>query len=167
MIGVLEEQMPKTLIIYATKYGTTHTCATMLQKLLNEGADLQNLKQKRTVNLDDYETVILGGAVYAGRASTKLRKFCSANEQVLLTKKLGLFLCMMEEGEGAIKQLKQCYSQALREKAVVMDYFGGEFLFSKMGWVARKMIKMMSKGDEDVHHIREDAIKAFAEVLNR
>ena len=159
--------MPKTLIIYATKYGTTETCATLLQKQLKDGADLHNLAQQPKVNLDAYDTVVLGGAVYAGRANGKLRRFCSANEQALLTKRLGLFLCMMEEGEGAVKQLQQTYSQALRDKAVVMDYFGGEFLFSKMGWVARKIIKMMSKGDEDVHNIREDAIKAFGEVLNR
>jgi menaquinone-dependent protoporphyrinogen oxidase len=42
---------------------------------------------------------------------------------------------MMEEGDGAVKQLEQNYSQALREKALVMDYFGGEFSFPKwVGW---------------------------------
>jgi menaquinone-dependent protoporphyrinogen oxidase len=167
MMLLVEEVMAKTLIIYATKYGTTETCATLLQKHLQDGAVLQNIAQQSKADLDAYDTVVLGGAVYAGRANGRLRRFCSANEQALLSKRLGLFLCMMEEGDGAVKQLEQNYSQALREKALVMDYFGGEFLFSNMGWLARKIIKMMSKGDEDVHNIREDAIKAFAEVLNR
>ena len=166
MMLLVEEVMAKTLIIYASKYGTTETCASLLQKHLKDGAVLQNLAQQPKADLDAYDTVVLGGAVYAGRANGKLRRFCSANEQALLSKRLGLFLCMMEEGDGAVKQLEQNYSQALREKALVMDYFGGEFLFSKMGWLARKIIKMMSKGDEDVHTIREDAIKAFAEKLN-
>ncbi len=167
MIACVEGQMAKTLILYATKHGTTHACAEVLQKELKADADLQNLIEQPNVDLGAYDTIVLGGSVHAGRANGKLKKFCIANEQALLQKRLGLFLCMMEEGEGAVRQLEQNYSKALREKALVVDSFGGEFLFSKMGWITRKMMKMMSKGDEDVHNIREDAIKAFAEVLNR
>ncbi len=159
--------MAKTLILYATKHGTTHACAEVLQKELKADADLQNLIEQPNVDLGAYDTIVLGGSVHAGRANGKLRKFCIANEQALLQKRLGLFLCMMEEGEGAVRQLEQNYSKALREKALVVDSFGGEILFSNMGWITRKMMKMMSKGDEDVHNIREDAIKAFAEVVNR
>ncbi len=158
--------MAKTVIIYATKYGTTHSCAIQLQNQLKDGADLVNLAKQPKVALDAYDTVVLGAAVYAGRANGKLRRFCSANEQALLAKRLGLFLCMMEEGDGSVKQLQQNYSQALRDKAVVMDSFGGEFLFSRMSWFVRKLIHLISKEDDDVHNIKEQAIKAFADVLN-
>jgi menaquinone-dependent protoporphyrinogen oxidase len=50
--------------------------------------------------------------------------------------------------------------------ALVKNSFGGQFLFSRMGWFTKKMIKMMSKSDEDVKRIQYDAIKEFADVLN-
>lgn len=166
MMGPLEVHMAKTLIIYTTKYGTTQTCAALLKAQLRDGADLQNLSEHKKVKLDAYDTIVIGTSIHAGMINGRIKRFCAEHEQDLLKKRLGLFLCMMEEGEGAVKQLEQKYSQALRDKALVVDSFGGEFLFSKMGWFARKLIKSMSKTDEDVHQIREDAIKAFAQVLN-
>ncbi|WP_321301756.1 hypothetical protein [uncultured Sphaerochaeta sp.] len=56
----------------------------------------------------------------------------------------------MEEGDGSIKQLDHCYAPPLVAHALVKNSFGGQFLFSQMGWFTKKMIKMMSKSDEDV-----------------
>ena len=51
MIACVEGQMAKTLILYATKHGTTHACAEVLQKELKADADLQNLIEQPNVDL--------------------------------------------------------------------------------------------------------------------
>nr|WP_321303834.1 flavodoxin domain-containing protein [uncultured Sphaerochaeta sp.] len=156
----------KTLIIYATRYGTTGTCAQLLSDVLEGEVVLQNLAENPTIDLAGFETVVVGSPVYAGRINKRVKRFCSDHESTLLGKRLGLFTCDMEEGEGSIKQLDHCYAPTLVDHALVKNSFGGQFLFSHMGWFTKKMIKMMSKSDEDVKRIQYDAIKEFADVLN-
>ncbi len=156
----------KTLVIYATHYGTTEACANLLSDALQGAVVLQNLAVNPSVDLTEFETVVVGSPIYAGRLNKRVKRFCNENESALLGKRLGLFTCDMEEGEGSLKQLEHCYAQALVAHALAKTSFGGQFLFSKMNWVTKKMIKIMSKSDEDVKRIQYDAIKAFANALN-
>ncbi len=129
----------KTLIIYATRYGTTGACANLLSDAL-QGGDvvLQNLAENPSVDLTGFETVVVGSPIYAGRLNKRVKRFCSDNESALLAKRLGLFTCDMEEGEGSLKQLEHCYAPTLVAHALVKNSFGGQFLFSHMGWFTKR-----------------------------
>ena len=78
-------------IIYATGL-TKHTkqLADYMAKELK--ADIFNLKQMTKINVTDYDTVIFGTGVSAGKAYKSVAEFLEANKDALAGKKLYLFI---------------------------------------------------------------------------
>ena len=156
----------KTLIIYATKHGTTRTCVEMLASQLAGEVMMLDLKDQKTIDMEPYETVVLGGAIHAGRLDGKIRSFSLEHKDQLLKKKLGLFICGMEEKEEEIsKQLALNYPEDLLSHAVVKTSFGGQLLFSRMAPFTRWLMQKMSKSKEDIKKIRTNAINEFAQAI--
>ena len=157
----------KTLIIYATKHGTTRTCVEMLSSQLAGEVMMLDLKEQKTIDMDPYDTVVLGGAIHAGRLDGKIRSFSFDHKDQLLKKKLGLFICGMEDKEEEInKQLYLNYPEDLLSHAVAKTSFGGQLLFSRMAPITRWFMQKMSKSKEDIKKIRTNAIKEFAQALD-
>ena len=69
-----------TLIAYATKYGFTKICAQELAKKLDENADICDLNSEKP-DLTKYDTVIIGGSIYAGKIRKPVADFCTNNTQ--------------------------------------------------------------------------------------
>ena len=155
----------KIAIIYASKHGTTEKVARSIAEKLS--GELFSLRNNQNPDISGFETVILGSSVYAGQASGKMKEFCKANEPVLLHKKIGLFVCGMHpDKEQREKELKDAYSEALHEKAVASGFFGGEFLFEKMNFVERLIIKKIAKTTKSISQIDWEAINGFLEKIN-
>lgn len=152
----------ETAIIYATKHGCTDKCAHTLANELNNNALLINLDVSTNVNLDEFNTVIIGGSIHAGSMNRKIKKFIDKNMDMLQSKKTGLFICCMEEGEKAQEQFKNAFPESLRNKAIAHGYFGGEFNFNKMNFFEKAIIKKIAKTDQNVSKINENNIKDFA-----
>ncbi|MDH7552618.1 MAG: flavodoxin domain-containing protein [Spirochaetota bacterium] len=57
----------KEIIIYSTKYGSVERSAKMLKSYLPEDTVPVNVKNEKEVNIEDFDTVILGGSVYMGK----------------------------------------------------------------------------------------------------
>ena len=158
--------MNKIAIIYASKHGTTEKVAHSIAEKLS--AELFSLIKNKNPDISGFETVILGSSVYAGQASGKMKAFCKANEPVLLQKKIGLFVCGMQpEKEHRDKELKDAYPEALHEKATASGFLGGEFLFEKMNFAERLIIKKIAKTTESVHQIDWDAVDEFVEKIKK
>lgn len=156
----------KTLVIYATKYGTTKTCTDKLVGKLSGTVEVVDIGKNKAPSLEAFDTVVIGGPVKIGKIHAKIKRYCVANTEELLQKKIGLFICCMAEGEDAKKELDANFPQALLDKAVVRACFGGEFLMSRMGFFTKKMIQGIAKTDKDVSAIKESEIEAFAKVIN-
>ncbi|SCY90797.1 flavodoxin domain-containing protein [Alkaliphilus peptidifermentans] len=156
----------KTIIVYSTKYGTTEKCANSLSKKLSGEIDLVNLKSINDIDLSLYERVIIGGSIYLGRIQKEVTNFCSNNLEALKEKKLGLFICCMRDGNEMDIQLKAAFPQELVDKAIAIDAFGGEFIFDKMGFIDRFIVKKVSKTDKDTSNILETNIVDFSELMN-
>ncbi|TYQ16328.1 UNVERIFIED_CONTAM: menaquinone-dependent protoporphyrinogen oxidase [Acetivibrio alkalicellulosi] len=133
-----------TLVVYATKHGTTGKCASMLEKKLEGKVQLHNLKEGKAPQLDQYSKVIIGGSIYAGRIQKEVSEFCSQNINELKNKKLGLFICCMSD-DNIDKQLTDSFPQELLNCSIAKEGFGGELLLSKMNFFERFIIKMVSK----------------------
>ncbi|MEL7657883.1 MAG: flavodoxin domain-containing protein [Bacillota bacterium] len=157
--------MSKTLIAYATKHGSAEECAKALAAKIDSGTDLCNLKEKKQIDLDAYDTIIVGGSIYAGRIQKEVRDFCIKNENELKKKKLGLFICGMSEGELAEKQVQSSFPQGLLSKALAKDCFGGRFDFSKLNFMEKAIVKKVAKVDSDQSNISENRIAQFAQIL--
>ena len=154
----------KIAIIYASKHGTTEKVATSIADKLRETNEVELFSLKKNANPDisGFDTIILGSSIYAGQASGKMKSFCKANETVLLQKKLALFVCGMHpDKEEQEKELKNAYSEDLQKKAMATGFLGGEFLFEKMNFFERIIIKKIAKTTNSVHQIDSEAIDNF------
>ena len=155
----------KIAIIYISSHGTTERAALKLKESLKGEVDLINLKDSAP-DLEDYDAVIIGSSIHVGTIPTKLRKFIEANQGLLLNKRIGLFLCCMLEGEQAQKQFEDNYPQILRERSIANGIFGGEFLFDKMNFVQRMIVKKVSGVTATVHKLDFKEITAFADKFS-
>ena len=155
----------KTAIIYASKHGTTEIVALSIAEKLS--GEPFSLKKNQNPDISGFDMVILGSSIYMGQASGKMKAFCKTNEPVLLQKKIGLFVCGMHpEKEQREKELNDAYPAVLHEKAVAIGFLGGEFLFEKMNFIERLIIKKIAKTTESTHQIDRDAVDVFiAELL--
>jgi len=158
----------KTAIIYSSKYGTTEKVAGLIAEKLMETNEVELFSLKKNANPDisGFELVILGSPIYAGKASRKTTAFCKRNESVLLQKKTGLFVCGMHiDEEQRKKELQDAFPETLMQKSAATGFLGGAFLFEKMNFVERIIIRKISKINRTVHRIDKDAIDDFANKL--
>lgn len=160
-------EIMKTLIVYCSSHGTTTKAALLLKKKLEGDVVVLNLNRaKLQSDVDLFDAVIIGGSIHAGHIQGKIKKFMKENRDVLMKKKIGLFLCCMREGELAKEQFENAYPLDLREIAVATGFFGGEFLVSKMNFFEKQIVKRVSKVTTDTSRINERAIGEFAYLFN-
>lgn len=157
----------KAAVIFMSSHGTTRKAVEILSQNLGGSVDLINLKENPNPGLTGYDGVIVGGSIHAGSVQKNIRQFIDRNKEILLTKKIGLFLCCMYEGDLAQKQFETAFPQDLREKAQAIGLFGGEFIFSTMNFIERQIVKKVSGITSDVSKIDSDAIQRFAVQFNQ
>ncbi|GKX29872.1 flavodoxin [Vallitalea longa] len=158
------------LIVYATKYGFTEKCVKALANKLYGKVNIINIQQEVIKDISSYNTIIIGGPIYAGRLPKKLRRFLVDNTQILLDKKIGLFVACSMSGENALKQLNDVFPNELCNKAVVKEGFGGEINKDKVSLFYRLIVKMVSKADNSAttrnNGIISENINRFAGIIN-
>ena len=158
----------KIAIVYVSKYGTTEKVAASIAEKLTENNEVElfALNKNANPNVNDFEVVIIGTPIYAGQAAKKIKAFCQTNETVLLQKKTGLFICGMEVDKDKIdSELKNAYSEVLQKSAVATAFLGGAFLFERMNFFERLIIKKIAKTTTSVQRIEEEAINKFVKAL--
>ena len=155
-----------TLIVYITSHGCTEKAAQMLAEQLKDEVTLVNMKKRSRLDFSLYDTIIIGGSIHAGRIQGRVKRFCQAHLDTLKQKRLGLFLCCMEEGDNAQKQFDEAFPAELRTHAAVTGLFGGEFNFDRMNFIQRAIIKKIAGTTENVSKIKKDNIHQFAATLN-
>ncbi len=157
----------KTLITYASKYGSTKKCAQMVAAGLISEADLVDLKESIIVDLDKYDTVVIGGSVMMGVIQREVREFLNKYETRLLDKKLGLFICNMRTDEDAQAEIEVAYPKILRDKATAVEYFGGELNMEKLSRFDKFIIKSVTKERENLSALLEPNIDRFIDKMNQ
>lgn len=146
-------------------HGCSEKAALMLKGMSWKPVDLVNLKDHDPPELTGYDTIIIGGSIHIGNIQGKIRKFCNENEKLLLQKRLGLYLCHMEQGEKAVRQFEDSYSRVLRDNAVAKGLFGGEFNLDKMDCYEKLLVEKSSGVKKTVSRINTGAIEGFGKVI--
>lgn len=152
-----------TLIVYATKYGSTQKCAAILAEKLAGKVDLIDLKKDKLNDLSSYDQIVIGGSIYMGKIRKEVKNFCTQNMHILNEKKIGLFICCMQD-EAA--QLNSAFPEELLKKAVAKENFGGELIIEKMGPLDKFITKAVAKTEKDRSRILIENIDRFAGVMN-
>lgn len=168
----------KTLIVYSSKYGATKKCAEKIGKALGKDVLVINLKREKVPTLNSYDKVIIGSSVYAGMLRKEVKAFCKANESILKTKKLAVFLSCFDTA-GVARYIKENLPLALVEEIKVTGCCGGVMDFKKMNFFERFMVRQISKmqkgeggmlpdlTDKDyVETITDEQIEVFVKAID-
>ena len=163
-----EKQKMKTGIIYISKHGTTEKVAKIIAKKLNiSDIELINLRKDKIESIEHFDQLIIGGSIHMSTVHKKTKKFCESNSKILLTKKLGLFLCCMEKGKKAIEQFENAFSEDFRKHASSTALLGYEYNLERMNFFERALVKKISETTKNVSEIDIEAIDSFVNQLRK
>jgi len=151
-----------TLIIYMSNYGTTSKVAEKISDLLGYNRSKTiNLSTDDAPDLSSYDTIIIGGSVRLGKIQKEMTRFCIDNLDELMNKKVGLFMCCMDE-EHQQEEFEASYPAELIQHAQATSIFGGELHFDKMNFVEKLMVKAVRKEKKNISRLNYQAINHFA-----
>lgn len=153
----------KTLIVYSTTLGCTEQCASKLKEDLGDDVEMVRISRRRRYNLQDYETIIVGGSIHAGMIQRSVRRFCENYLDILLQKQVGLFVCCMDPDANEQKLIEKAFPDQLVKHALASGFFGGELNIKKMNLLqkimTRKAARLQKEPDIDFRKILDFARK--------
>jgi len=152
-----------TLIVYSSKHGTAQKSANILKSKIAGNVDLVNIMHGPAQDLDQYDTIILGGSIYIGKVQKKLTAFIASNLSTLLKKRIGLFLCAGEKDETLKeKELTSAFPPVLFEHAIVKDVLGFKLDMDKLNFLEKFIMSKVKGSKTSVYELSEEKICAFA-----
>jgi menaquinone-dependent protoporphyrinogen oxidase len=156
----------KTVIIYATKHGTTKKVAdTIAKKLIGEVAVI-NATDAKSVDIETADRVILGGSFYIGSLQKPLKNFINANLDSLMKKRIALFFCASAPDEKDFeKELIASMPAGLLDVALFKGNIGHEFDFKKMNFIEKFMIGKIMGLKESCSKINNDLIDELVKAI--
>lgn len=155
----------KTAIIYATSHGTTENVAKQIKNGLGNDVQLFNLRQNKKVDLSSFEQVLVGGSIHAGQIQGCVKTFCNKNMVELLQKRVALFICGMNKPDFET-ELNNAFPELLRKHAVCSTVVGGEFLFGKMNFIEKLIVRKVSGVSKDVSKIDDSKVNELISCLS-
>jgi menaquinone-dependent protoporphyrinogen IX oxidase len=111
----------KIAIIYCSKYGTTEKVCHAICKMVGKAneVDLFDLKNQKKLDVHEYDAIVLGSSVYAGKPRKQMVEFCKNNEEQLLSKRA----------------------------AEKYEFIEGEFLLNKISFIERFMLRVFFQSE--------------------
>ncbi|SHI93522.1 menaquinone-dependent protoporphyrinogen oxidase [Clostridium cavendishii DSM 21758] len=155
----------KTLIIYGTKHGTTEKCSKFLKDKITGEVVAINIKNEKIPEIAHFDNIIIGSSIYMGQIQKEIKNFYIKNFNKLKEKRIGLFICAMNEKDIEL-QLNNAFGSELANRAIVKKCFGGAFSFKNMKFFEKFIVKKIAKTDKDIENISEESINEFAKIIN-
>jgi len=152
----------RTLIAYRTKYGTAAACARRLLAKIGGDTVLADLADARDVNVRDYDVVLVGGSIYAGKVQRAVVSFCERNRPALLQRKVGIFLCCLYQGEDALMQLQSAFPDWLLAHAFARALPGGEVHYARLTLLDRLLVRGLTHAKSDLSRMNPRALDDLA-----
>ena len=154
----------KTLIAYSSKYGAAAEVAEKLRGCIG-GADATDIKRNPGVSPAEYDAVVIGGPIYAGRIAGAVTAFCDRNKDALLARPVYLFITCLYAGEKAVAQLNECFPPWLVAHARAKTAVGGRITFGRLKFFDRMIIKKVAGISADVDRIDHSAIDVLCAAI--
>jgi menaquinone-dependent protoporphyrinogen oxidase len=153
------------LIAYASKYGAVQKVSEELYEKLDVPTTMVNLRVSPEPDLASYDTVVIGGSIYAGRMLPSIPRFVERHREELLQRTVILFVSCLYTGDKGLQQLREAYPGWLQVHAKSAYNVGGEVILEKLRFLDRIIIKNFAKVGENISRIDESAIEQMAEDL--
>lgn len=138
--------MSKTTVIYKSKYGSTKTYAQWIAEDLS--ADLLVSDKVKATDLQQYDTIIFGGGLYAGSVSGI--SLLKQNYDSIKDKSIYLFTVGASTTTDplVIEAIRSALGRILTPnmlKNIKVYHLRGGMVYSKMGFIDKNLMKMMIK----------------------
>jgi menaquinone-dependent protoporphyrinogen oxidase len=123
--------VPKVLIAYASKHGTTREVAeSIAQTLEDRGLAVEIEEAGRVRDVTRYDAVVVGGGLYMGKWHADARRLLKRHREVLAGKRLAVFGMgpdSLEESKVAEsrKQLDRALATVPELEPIAVTIFGG------------------------------------------
>ena len=168
--------MKKILLTYSTVDGHTKTiCEKILSYSKTSQVDI--LPIDRSINIKDYDTVVIGASIRYGKYREEIFKFIKENEKLLNSKDNAFFsVNVVARKENKNKPETNPYLIKFLNKISwqpkILDVFAGKIDYPKYKFLdkyAIKFIMWITKGPTDTSKVYEftdwNRVKSFAEKL--
>ena len=160
----------KIAIIYASRHGSTQKVAAMIADGLagSHEAILFPVEQWPAIHLEDFDGIILGTAIYAGRPSKKMYRYVTetAYKNILQKKRIGLFICGLETDLNKLEQEKEiAFPDYLKDRSVVFESAGGELNPEELSWFSKMIMKKVKGVTSSVSELSNEAIARIARAF--
>lgn len=158
--------MLKTIIVYATKRGTVKKAVDQMLEQLGGDVMVCDVGEGKIPEIKEYDTVIIGGSIYMGRIQNELTRFMNENLDVLLSKRVGLFLCAGHPDPVQLeREFHESFPETLARHSFAKEIFGYEFDFTKMNFFEKFMIRKIT-GLKDSHSaLSNEKIRDFVKAI--
>jgi len=164
--------MTKVLIMYFSKYGTTKKYAQWIAEELNGDIfDIKNVNQDILVN---YDTIILGSALYAGNIEGL--NIIINNYEKIKGKKIAMYTCGVADYSKAenINAIKERISNILPENIMThikIFYLRGGINYKKLSllhkimmWMVKNMI--MKKTPDQLNEENKEFLETYGKTAD-
>ena len=168
--------MKKILLTYSTVDGHTKTiCEKILSYSKTSQVDI--LPIDSSINIKDYDTVVIGASIRYGKYREEIFKFIKENEELLNSKDNAFFsVNVVARKENKNKPETNPYLIKFLNKISwqpkILDVFAGKIDYPKYKFLdkyAIKFIMWITKGPTDTSKVYEftdwNRVKSFAEKL--
>jgi menaquinone-dependent protoporphyrinogen oxidase len=137
--------MHTTLIAYASRRGSTRSCAELIAQHIPGGADVVDLSKKQP-DVQAYQKVVLGANAIIGKLNPRLIRFAKANQEPLKGKTVHLFMCCGENDPTVQEQIfTASLPPELLSQARSRVSLGGRLQAKGESFLLRLMLRMVGK----------------------
>ena len=161
----------RLLILYGSKTGTTEDCANKIKAAIetrHETAiiDLYNLGKRPKINLNDYETIVIGSPIYMGQIRNSVKTFLGYNLETLMKKNLHFFVCGLALGDEGVELFKKQVPTTLFRHAKQVKQLGGDVHVERLGLLYKLIMKKILAESKPELGLLEEAITDFANQID-
>jgi menaquinone-dependent protoporphyrinogen oxidase len=159
--------MSKILVAYGTRHGSAREIAKHIgSTLMEEGYEVHVKKASKSVEVDQYDLVVIGSGIQVGSWTKEAKNFLKMNSSTLKWKKTALFVSCGDVLEP--EKRDESYEKYLKEPAekngispVAYGFFGGAFDFTGSKGFMYNMFMKMIKSDFERKGIRTEGVYDF------
>ena len=164
--------MAKVLVLYFSKYGSTKKYAEWIASELN--GDIYNIKNFKQNILNNYDTIILGSGLYAGKIEGI--NIIIKNYEVIENKKLVLFTCGLADYSKDLnrnninKRLEKIIPEDIKRNIKIF-YLQGGINYKKLNFKHKMMMGLlkiitMKKGIGNLNEEDKEFIETYGQILD-
>ncbi|MCU4752539.1 protoporphyrinogen oxidase [Halobacteria archaeon AArc-curdl1] len=172
--------MATFLVLYGTGEGQTEKVATHIGDVLidrGHGATTVDVNEvPPDLAIDDFDAIIVGASIHAGKHQPSVRKFVTANRDALSTKPTAFFQVSLssadEGGEAQAASYVEAFIEATDWHPDRIGLFGGALRYTEYGFLKRLVMKQIAKrkvtempnadSAGDIEFTDWDEVEAFA-----